>query len=521
MTDLLHILPNFSTTGYTHLIPSLEKHLITCTDILTLEATDLAKRAQLPVLDVRNFAADVLVQLQSQQGLHNIGDKIPKPGTQNVRRSGKDGVWGKSGKDLLRQWSIISTLNSDLDTAVGGGLPTGYITEVTGERYLSIKRLLLSQYSWLFSGAGKTQLLLTLLLSAQLPSPHGLSRPSIYISTEHPLPTTRLTQLLNMHPLLASVPQASRPSLSRILTLQTPDLESQDHILTYQLPVVLAQYSPALIVIDSIAANYRAETSSLTTTPSIHPAALAQRSSDLVRLGETLRSLAREYDCAIVVANQVGDRFGPAVLSPKQVSSQLNRITSGEAFSSSPILAAQGLQQSSPFPTSQSHHSAQLQLTAAPATAPAPSFALHPSLLSLDHQYRFFTGWGDSPPASLSSQRHFSHDQNLKIPSLGLVWANQIACRIALVKEPAYLHQSRPGLEAASGLAFVDDTDRNHQNTAEMERAEWAPRGWKRWMRVVFAPWVAGVRPDERGVEFEIWAGGIKAVKERDGGHGS
>lgn len=31
-------------------------------------------------------------------------------------------------------------------------------------------------------------------------------------------------------------------------------------------------------------------------------------------------------------------------------------------------------------------------------------------------------------------------------------------------------------------------------------------------MRVVFAPWVAGCGEGDKGVEFEVWAGGVKAV---------
>jgi DNA repair protein RAD57 len=90
--------------------------------------------------------------------------------------------------------------------------------------------------------------------------------------------------------------------------------------------------------------------------------------------------------------------------------------------------------------------------------------------LALDHQARFFTGWEGGEGA--------------KTPALGLTWANQVACRVALVKEAAW--------------------------GGEGEGAEWAPRRWRRWMRVVFAAWAA---PSEGpGVEFEIWAGGVKAA---------
>lgn len=40
----------------------------------------------------------------------------------------------KSGKDIVDSWNTVSTLDDDLDRALGGGIPTGYITEVTGER---------------------------------------------------------------------------------------------------------------------------------------------------------------------------------------------------------------------------------------------------------------------------------------------------------------------------------------------------------------------------------------------------
>src|SRR5690606_29343826 len=75
--------------------------------------------------------------------------------------------------------SLISTLDPDLDAALGGGIPTGRITEFAGE-----------------SGAGKTQFLLSLCLAVQLPPPRGLARQALYISTESGLSTSRLAQML-------------------------------------------------------------------------------------------------------------------------------------------------------------------------------------------------------------------------------------------------------------------------------------------------------------------------------------
>jgi DNA repair protein RAD57 len=314
--------------------------------------------------------------------------------------------------------------------------------------FLPQRGLNLTLHTDISSGTGKTQILLTLLLSAQLPEPHGLSRPTLYISTEHPLPTSRLTQLLKTHPALQA--HSSPPSLSRILTLQTPDLESQEHILTYQLPVALARHKIGLCIIDSIAANYRAERPEGQISHS--PSALAYRSNQLVRLGTLLRSLARAHNCAIVVANQVSDRFPP--------------------------------------PTIRTPH--------LPSSNETPH-AFSP-LLSLDHQQRFFTGWGGHPSSPTS---------NLKTPSLGPVWTNQIACRIALIKKVENGQAAHPNEMALQGRSGIEKEDEN-KNYAKKQKSR--PVVTKRWMRVVFAPWVEGAGEEDRGVEFEIWSGGVRAL---------
>ena len=132
MTDLLHTIPDFPVKLYTHLIPSLEKHLITTTDLLILDALEIAKRAQLPLLDVRRLANHVLAILQGQLGLKN--ENAAK--FENIGESQADfGTLKQTGEQITTQWSTISTLNVTLDAALGGGIPTGYITEITGERY--------------------------------------------------------------------------------------------------------------------------------------------------------------------------------------------------------------------------------------------------------------------------------------------------------------------------------------------------------------------------------------------------
>lgn len=133
MTDLLHTIPDFPTKLYTHLLPSLEKNLITTTDLLTLDALEVAKRAQLPLLDVRRLANHVVAILQGQLGVGN--ENASNLGTFETGQAGY-GALQQTGNEVTGQWSTISTLDTALDAALGGGIPTGYITEIAGERFV-------------------------------------------------------------------------------------------------------------------------------------------------------------------------------------------------------------------------------------------------------------------------------------------------------------------------------------------------------------------------------------------------
>lgn len=123
MTDLTAVLPGFPTQQYVRLLPSLEKHLVTTADLLTLDSVEIAKRAQLPILDVKRLCGAVLSALQTSLGVKEDGDE-----GQNCA------LLKKTGQEIVNSWSTISTLDDDLDLALGGGIPTGHITEVTGER---------------------------------------------------------------------------------------------------------------------------------------------------------------------------------------------------------------------------------------------------------------------------------------------------------------------------------------------------------------------------------------------------
>lgn len=132
MADLLHILPSFPTGSYTHLLPSLERHFITTTDLITVDAIELAKRAQLPVPDVRNLANAVVAALKVDLGTQDQDDVCRRAEATSPDRQGV--LLRRNGRELVESWSVISLLDEQLDAGLGGGIPTGYVTEITGER---------------------------------------------------------------------------------------------------------------------------------------------------------------------------------------------------------------------------------------------------------------------------------------------------------------------------------------------------------------------------------------------------
>lgn len=321
--------------------------------------------------------------------------------------------------------------------------------------------------------------------------------------------------MLHSHPSLSTLTPDTAPSLENVLSITAVDLETQDHILNYQLPVAVSRYNVGLLVIDSITANYRAEHSSNTMM------GISARSRELARLGQMLRNLAVKHDLAVVVANQVSDR-----IDPLENSGPTSRL---------PPSTQEGVPSPSPRDPPASRVDGKLLessqvLSSSPSPAPSSSFVeddisfdgsyiigqpVRNETLSLAHQERFFTGWGDSPPEAPISQQ-----QSAKTPALGFVWSTQIACRIALKTA-----NDSPALDEAGTVTR------------------------RRKMKLVFAPWTEGIsrtsdqgsreesihsegaateqrdaqseRPSEPPkhrprptdeIEFEIWKGGIRSV---------
>ncbi|KAJ9601982.1 DNA repair protein rhp57 [Cladophialophora chaetospira] len=361
--DIDEVLPNFDLRNYTHLIRSLERNQITVVDLCTRDPKEIARICPLPSTDVQRLAKDVIEHLQ-----RDVTNGLRKKRRATVAEledgTTEDTPDGKRPKSITHKKDMISTLDPTFDKALGGGIIPGHLTELTGE-----------------SATGKSTFVLNLLLSVQLPPPKGLGRAALYVSSEGPLNTKRLHQLLLHQPVYDDILPEERPSLDRVHAITVNSLEEQDQVLRYQLPIAVQRYNAGLVVVDSITMNFREHG----TRPG---AQLAERAAELANQGNMLRRIAIEHQVCVIVTNHVTDRID-------------NYQSSSPATTSSPAMSMHNL----PPAVAQRRHEVQ----------------------SLDHQQRFCTGWGDDK----ENTKH----EHMKSPALGLAWANAVNARIVLKME--------------------------------------------------------------------------------------
>lgn len=129
MTDLSTVLPHFATSPFAHILPSLDRSQITISDVLTLDALEIARRATVPTAEVQKFADAVLDAfhggLEDERVVNNPDGNTPAAGD------------GPAPGDTSHLGAAISSLDVELDVGLGSGVSTGYITEITGERWVT------------------------------------------------------------------------------------------------------------------------------------------------------------------------------------------------------------------------------------------------------------------------------------------------------------------------------------------------------------------------------------------------
>ncbi|KAG4305599.1 hypothetical protein PORY_001155 [Pneumocystis oryctolagi] len=250
---------------------------ISTLDLLMLDPIEISKKTSMTVAEVEELIEKVV--------------KGCIPEVQNVLR-----------KERQR---FLTTGDWKIDRFLSGGIPLGHVLEIAD------------------SGTGKSQFCLQLCLTVQLPQIlGGLEKEAIYISTEIGLSTKRLFEIAHG---LGNKLRREHPEVDicldgfgdRVHCITCVDLEEQDHVIHFQLPVALEKYNAGVVILDNIATHYRAEydTSKVYSQTKTSDMAksnlvdLVNRSRDLVKLGAHLRSLANKHQCAVIVVNQVSDKI--------------------------------------------------------------------------------------------------------------------------------------------------------------------------------------------------------------------
>ncbi|RIA91256.1 Rad51-domain-containing protein [Glomus cerebriforme] len=183
---------------------------------------------------------------------------------------------------------MLTTGDAVIDKILGGGIMSRGITEIVGE-----------------SAAGKTQLCLQLCLTVQLPTElGGLEGGAVYICTEGNIQMLikRTKQMICM------IKQRydhlkDTDLLDKIKYITVSNLDTQYQVLHLQLPILLSRNKIRLVIIDSIAANFRAAYNS--SDASI----LLQRSKELCKLGTKLKEISDQFQLPVICVNQVSDLF--------------------------------------------------------------------------------------------------------------------------------------------------------------------------------------------------------------------
>ncbi|KAI0318357.1 hypothetical protein OF83DRAFT_1282764 [Amylostereum chailletii] len=154
--------------------------------------------------------------------------------------------------------------------------------------------------------SGKTQLALQFSLCVQLPfSQGGLCGSACYLTTHSGLPTSRLLEISQEHPLLSG----SSISLEHIHTMEIKSVDMLLLALSTTLPSLLSSNSDGrpvkVLIVDSIAEVFSENDKASTVQ-------LVERSRTLSEIASQLHVLASQHQLAVVVINHVVDTWDRA-----------------------------------------------------------------------------------------------------------------------------------------------------------------------------------------------------------------
>tara|TARA_B110000003_G_scaffold78927_1_gene80441 strand:- start:9 stop:1175 length:1167 start_codon:yes stop_codon:yes gene_type:complete len=185
----------------------------------------------------------------------------------------------------------LTTTCPVMDRWLRGGVPTRHVTELTGE-----------------AGAAKTQLVLQLLLNAQLPREvGGLDGAAVYVHTEGRAPLARLRQMISKREIYSTHLPPDHDPLDYVYLVKT--LEEDPESLWDALASVADVLTDPpggpdrpvrLIVVDSMSSPFRE-------TDVSKRDGVFERTGILSRVAALIGEYAHRADVAVIVTNHVSD----------------------------------------------------------------------------------------------------------------------------------------------------------------------------------------------------------------------
>ncbi|KAH3663830.1 hypothetical protein OGAPHI_005233 [Ogataea philodendri] len=473
---------NLEDEKYEDLHALFERHQITSQELLLWPVKDISKKVGVPISEIESFVCDLRALLAKQA-----------PIKRNLA-------------EMDTQRRFFTSGDEKLDKALNGGVPCGCLVEISGG-----------------SATGKSNFLMTLSMTSQLPLEFGGLGPSIfeehrepvqtmYISTESALSTKRLSQISKHYKDLLEANGIKQtpihPQLANVLTpsMAISDLERQDRCIYYQLPVMLERNKNIkVVIIDSVTHHIRAEVP------------ISKRVQAVTKLGRFLRKLCCDYGVTVVVANQMTDK-------------PLKDIISDEVF----------LKMNADYQLGWCYGWDEVGI-------------VYRQLCSRNKQdfdtydeidYANYSQTSDGPEASqrgstpiwdqLKSERKQMFESKYKnkvskiktIPALGLDWLNFLDARICLFKDykpilnEQMIEEFSEDLGIDSSFLRSQDDEENAESSSESKRKTVAEVlmsndylanhnfETQRKLHVVFSPLVPTSR--QRECVYEIWNGGIR-----------
>ena len=292
-------------------LSKLEGHNFrTAEDVLTRSSLDLVELLDISLPAAERVVASVArnvcpkpttarALLASRVGAHAAAGARggpaapPRAATDAPSEPGAASVSTSAGPAYVRGGEFLRAL----DSALGGGVPTGSITELVGP-----------------AGAGKTQFCLTLAVAAAAPRRlGGLDAGVVFVDTEQKFSGARVAQIAaNVFPSAYGVSSddaaherdakatALRALTEKILVL-TPSTLSETLQRLSGLEEALVDHAVRLLVVDSVAALARAEFG-------VGRGQIARRQELLGQIASVLKRQAERLHMAALVTNQVTTR---------------------------------------------------------------------------------------------------------------------------------------------------------------------------------------------------------------------